>query len=104
MDKKSPRDKQSEIMLKSIRDYKDTFETSCGEKVLLDLMKVGKMTGQSFVPGDPHQTSFNEGSRWIVGHILTQLKKDEHDLIKMIEKGEENARSNRDYLAVTDAI
>ena len=54
-------------------DYVTTFGAKCGigaESVLRDLYMEGGIMTTSFVPGDPHQTSFNEGTRAVVIHIL----------------------------------
>lgn len=91
------RKKQSERSLKKIRDFKDTFESEPGKRVLWELMKEGKMLGPTFVAGDSHASAFYEGKRSIVGFILTILKKDEEDLLKLIEQGEQDDRASYEY-------
>lgn len=41
-----------------------------GRKVLEDLMHYCNVGHSSFVPGDAHQTAFNEGARDVYLHIL----------------------------------
>lgn len=54
--------------------YRDTFSSVPGNAVLEHLCKVGHMGSTSYVAGDPHQTSFNEGMRYLVTCILNQIK------------------------------
>ncbi len=54
-------------------DYVTTFGAKCGpggESVLRDLYMEGGVMTTSFVPGDPYQTAFNEGTRAVAIHIL----------------------------------
>lgn len=54
-------------------DYVSTFGPRCGpgaERVLQDLYQECGMMQRSFVPGDPHHTSYNEGLRSVMIHIL----------------------------------
>lgn len=74
-------------MLHRHEDYKSTFDTPHGERVLRHLMRVSGVTGSSFVAGDPHATAFKEGQRHIVMSILKFTKKDTEALIKQIEEG-----------------
>lgn len=69
-------------------DYQATFSTPHGKRVLMDLMKKGGMLSTSYVPKDPHGTSFNEGQRSLVLHIQKLLKLDVKKLQKQIEEYE----------------
>ena len=50
------------------KDYFDTFSSKAGARVLEDL-EAEFVNLLSFVKGDPHETSFNEGARSSVLHI-----------------------------------
>jgi hypothetical protein len=63
---------ESEIAKK----YKEVFSGEAGKVVLEDLMKFGHINEISYRPGDPHQTSFNEGMRLVVTRILTYVEAD----------------------------
>lgn len=56
--------------------YKNTFDTVSGRIVLEDLMKFGHVNNITFRPGDPHETSFNEGMRRVALHILAYSQAD----------------------------
>lgn len=49
--------------------YRQMAETEWGRRVLLDMAAYSNMTMTSFVPGDPHQTAFNEGRRDLYLHV-----------------------------------
>lgn len=66
--------------------YKKTFSSEYGQIVLQDLMlAAGIISGSSFVPGDPHQTSFNEGRREIVNRIIESINIDPTKFMKIVE-------------------
>ncbi len=44
--------------------------TQAGRLVLADLACYCRMGKSSFVPGDPHQTAFNEGARDVFLHVI----------------------------------
>lgn len=70
--------------------YKRVFESPDGELVLKHIMKVAKVTRPTFVSGDPHQTSFNEGQRHLALSIMRFVRKNHDELIKQIERGIED--------------
>ena len=49
--------------------YKQTFDSDIGKMVLADLIAFSGSNGQSYTPGDPTQTAFNEGMRRVVTRI-----------------------------------
>lgn len=49
--------------------YKSVFESYQGKMVLADLIKFSNAHDQSYTPGDPTQTAFNEGMRRVVTRI-----------------------------------
>ena len=63
------------IYAKSI-DYKRTFGTDSGKRVLQDLMNRGHMLEPSYTVNDAHETAFREGERNLVLSILSELKYD----------------------------
>lgn len=67
--------------------YVRTFETPDGQRVLRHLMRRGFILESTFVAGDPHQTSLNEGARRIVLSIITFLGRDHSELVKQLEQG-----------------
>lgn len=56
----------------TIKAYKRLFTTEDGKLILADL-KDSLNDGTSFVPGEPHGTSFNEGARSVYLGILDML-------------------------------
>lgn len=68
--------------------YKRLFDQSNPDAraVLKDLMRVSGFGRTTFVIGDPHKTSFNEGQRAIVLGILRQISKDQKEIINNIEE------------------
>lgn len=49
--------------------YMTLFATVEGRDVLRDLANYCRVGTSSFVPGDPHQTAFNEGARDVFLHV-----------------------------------
>lgn len=68
--------KPIEKRLATIADFKRTFETAHGKRVLRRMMKECGMMEPSYVPGDPQGTAFNEGKRAAVLDICNRLKLD----------------------------
>ena len=70
--------------------YKRVFSSEEGQTVLHDLMVSARIiSGSSYVPGDPHQTSFNEGRREIVNRIIETVNIDPAKYLKMVESEQE---------------
>lgn len=81
-------------------DYKRTFQSQSGRRVLQDLMDVHHMLRVSFDEENTHTTSFKEGERNVILRILQILKIDVEKLRDHIEEIEKNARgheSNTNY-------
>lgn len=55
------------------KDIEDLMSTASGRRVVYTLLNEAKVFHQTFVPGDPHSTSFNEGRRAIGLWLLTQV-------------------------------
>ena len=77
-------------VLAQVVDYKRTFETVHGKRVLWDLMKNSSMLGTSFAPDNAHTTSYNEGGRAVILHILKKLNTNIIRLEQMISEGHES--------------
>ena len=58
-------------------DYKQTFGSESGEKVLEDLKKRCSFNTTTFVQGDSHDTAFRERQRAVVLFINNMLNKKE---------------------------
>jgi len=70
-----------------IIDYKTTFNTGAGKRVLNDLFKTCGMLTTSF-DENLHTMAFKEGQRNVVLHILNKLKMDPIALKKFIDERE----------------
>ena len=57
------------FMVAKAQWYKNVFNSPDGEMVLADLIKFANAHDQSYTPGDPTQTAFNEGMRRVVTRI-----------------------------------
>lgn len=78
-----------ERRISSITEYKQTFGTVAGKKVLYDLMMSNYVMGSTFVKGSPEETFFREGARNAVLRILTIMDTDMERLKAMFnERGE----------------
>ena len=56
-------------------DYKTTFGSESGQRVLEDLKKRCSFETTTFVKGDSHESAFLEGSRAVVMFIKNMLNK-----------------------------
>lgn len=79
----------NEKQLAKLQDYRRTFESPHGKKVLYDLMRASNMLSVSHVRGDPYETAFREGERNMVIRILQVLKMDPKKLEEFIKGNEE---------------
>ena len=75
--------------LATISDYKKTFGSPEGRRVLFHLMKVHGVMLTSHVEGDPYSTAFNEGGRNVVIQILRKMRMDLKEMEKLIEQESE---------------
>lgn len=66
--------------------YQSVFSTEQGKQVLTHLVKEGYILKSTFVAGDPHRTSLNEGKRLLALSILKFVNKDHDGVIKQIEQ------------------
>lgn len=82
--------KVDQAMAARVIDYKRTFGTDYGKRVLFDLMKRCSMLQSSYIIQDPNATIFNEGKRFMVLEILSKLKVNPNKFVEMIEEGIDN--------------
>jgi hypothetical protein len=73
-------------------DYKRTFATVSGQRVLQDLMDTHGMLRSSFSPGDASQVAFKEGERNVILRIMAMLKMDPKKFLKHLEEIENDNR------------
>lgn len=66
--------------------YVRCFNTPDGRAVLSHLMRTGFVFTSTHVPGDPHQSSMNEGTRRMVLSILKYVNKDHKELVNQVEQ------------------
>jgi hypothetical protein len=66
--------------------YQRVFDNEDGRAVLRHLMRNGFVMDSTFVPGDPHKTALNEGSRRIVLSIFRYVNKTPRDVAMEIEQ------------------
>jgi hypothetical protein len=64
--------------------YKETFSTESGKKVLLDLMRTHYIASLSYSK-EPMDMAFNEGQRSVVLRILKFVKEDVSKIEKYME-------------------
>lgn len=72
------------VVVARLRDYRQTFGTQAGRRVLGDLFR-SYLYKQSHVSGDPYQTAFNEGARHVVLKLRAALKMSEEELERWTE-------------------
>jgi len=63
-------------------DYLAVFDNPQGKRVLKHLCRVGYVDKSTFVSGDPHQTSLNEGMRRIVLSILKLINTEPQEILE----------------------
>lgn len=68
------------------KDYKKTFGTESGKRVLYDLIDSHFVMRPTFVPNDPYATARNEGERNVVLRIITMLNTDPEKIKQLIEE------------------
>ena len=77
-----------------VKDYKITFGSVHGQRVLNDLIQTCHVLGPCFVKGDVHEAILREGERNSVLRILAILKVDP---MKLQEKIKEAQKEESDY-------
>ena len=93
--------KQAKKHLATIADYKKTFSSDHGKRVLWDLMRnahfINPLVGKN-EQGQicPYETYIHEGERNIVLYILDKLKFNERVLLDMIDEHHKKERKYDD--------
>jgi hypothetical protein len=67
--------------------YTRVFSTPDGERILRHILKEAGAYKSTFVAGDPHMTSFNEGRRNMALSIAKFALRDHNKMLEMVEKG-----------------
>lgn len=72
-----------------ITEYQEVFGSDVGKRILYDLMKRFHILGPSYVIGDSQSTSYNEGQRSVVLHLMNQMMIDPEKLMEEIRRQED---------------
>lgn len=75
-----------------VRDYKKTFNTPEGKRVLYDIMKKCHILSPVFNPKNDFEVYINEGKRNVALMLLTILDTDVEDLLRRIEETSEQEK------------
>jgi len=74
--------------LQLLEDYRQTFSSSAGQRVLEDLMRHFHMMGTTINEENLNLTFHSEGERNVVLYILNQLRMSREDVRSMIMEAE----------------
>jgi hypothetical protein len=85
--------KRDEQRIAKLQDYKRTFGSEHGKRVLYDLMNEHYFLRSSY-DSNPQEMAFREGQKNVVLRIMTALKLDQEQLKQKIEGADEYAREN----------
>ena len=80
--------------VRRVKDYKSTFGTVVGNRVLHDLMNTHYILRPTLDVDNAHVTSFREGQRDVVLRIFTILKMNPVSLEQHINKIQEELEAN----------
>jgi hypothetical protein len=80
-----------------VEDYKRCFGTPSGKRVLFDLMSRGHILNANYT-GDPNSTLFNEGTRFLVTHILKVLNIDSKKMMSLMKKQRQMQEEQHEYI------
>ena len=64
------------------KDYAEVFSSEAGKRVLDDMCSRFGLAATSFVVGDPYQTAYREGMRYVVLSIIATLNRPVNDLVE----------------------
>ena len=83
--------KVAERLYAKVLDYRKTFNTPEGKRVLYDLMKRNFILAPTYSEGcDVIQIAHREGQRAAVAAIISKLKTDPQQFLQMVEEGEQD--------------
>jgi hypothetical protein len=72
-------------------DYKRTFASEQGRRVLSDLIAEHYVMNSTYVKGDPQDLAFREGQRQVVLRMLAIMKVDPTEIQQKIEESDRYA-------------
>jgi hypothetical protein len=77
-------------------DYRATFGSPAGQRVLADLLKFCGIDGDCFVPGAPDQTGFELGKRRVALRVISFMNFDERAAAKLAATHQDGDRGEFD--------
>ena len=83
------RDRASEILAQQRRDFKATFGSEAGKRVLADLARLCYLTDSTFSE-NPYLTAVNEGRRQVMLHIQSVMRLDVEALVALQQRLQDN--------------
>jgi hypothetical protein len=86
-------DKIARRQVARVMDYKRTFNSEQGKRVLYDLFSAHYMLGSSFSK-DPHEIAFREGQRQVLLRILTILKTNPEEMERLIKESHDHVTAS----------
>ena len=80
----------SDVQAQKREDYKITFGSEQGQRVLRDLMASFHMGRSTHIPGDSGESAFREGERHVVLHCLYMMaeRSDPEHLVNTLDQAE----------------
>ena len=78
------------------QDYRRTFDTEAGQRVLSDLMRRHFVFSVTKVPGDATESAFNEGRRSVILDIMQTVGVDADRVMEHIQQGDPYDRYSDD--------
>lgn len=64
-------------------DFRQTFGTPAGKRVLAELLRRGWVTRPGFDPGNPYVTAYREGQREMALHIAGMIGLSDEDIMRL---------------------
>jgi hypothetical protein len=74
-------------------DYKRTFASEQGKRVLHDLIATHFVMNATYTKGDPMGMAFKEGQRQVVLRIMTMMKMDPEEVERVIKESNKHVTS-----------
>ena len=89
--------------LARVIDYKKTFESDHGRKVIADMIRCHNMMTSTLDIAKPNELvmAYNEGQRMVIGRILQITKQDPYKFQKILEEIDDAARREQRQYATT---
>lgn len=78
-----------ERKLSQLKDYKRTFSSEQGQRVLMDLISAHHVMGSTYVKGDAIDMAFREGQRQVILRIMTIMKYEPDQVAKTIREADQ---------------